>query len=239
MTDDKKPGCLAPFLRLFQKTPRSATQDEFTPFSLPADKAEVLPYFLRDDFLSAAEGSFYRVLKSVVGDNLIICPKVSLADIFYVSRPDIHMAYVNKINRKHVDFVLCNPETLKPVIAIELDDASHRRPDRIERDEFVDQVFTTGGLPLLHVPVQRAYSAQELKNLLRQVFAGQQQKTDAEPAIPVIQADTPEPPLCPNCGERMVLRTAQRGSNAGQQFYGCPNYPKCQKIIALGKKERA
>ncbi|NLF86464.1 MAG: hypothetical protein GX571_10215 [Lentisphaerae bacterium] len=28
----------------------------------------------------------------------------------------------------------------------------------------------------------------------------------------------------------MVLRTARRGSNAGNQFWGCSNYPRCRHI---------
>ncbi|MDD2467993.1 MAG: DUF2034 domain-containing protein [Desulfobulbus sp.] len=37
----------------------------------------------------------------------------------------------------------------------------------------------------------------------------------------------PAKTLCPSCGAEMVLRTAQKGSNAGQQFWGCSKYPKC------------
>lgn len=33
---------------------------------------------------------------------------------------------------------------------------------------------------------------------------------------------------CPKCGGKLVLRTARKGSNAGSQFYGCSNYPKCK-----------
>ena len=46
-------------------------------------------------------------------------------------------------------------------------------------------------------------------------------------------ADAPAP-ICPKCGARMVLRTAARGPNAGGQFYGCANYPKCREVIAVG-----
>ncbi len=35
---------------------------------------------------------------------------------------------------------------------------------------------------------------------------------------------------CPLCGGRLVLRTATRGPNAGNQFWGCSNYPKCRYI---------
>jgi len=34
-------------------------------------------------------------------------------------------------------------------------------------------------------------------------------------------------PVCPDCGADMKLRTAKRGPNPGQKFWGCPNYPKC------------
>lgn len=36
--------------------------------------------------------------------------------------------------------------------------------------------------------------------------------------------------VCPRCGKNMVLRTAKKGANAGQQFYGCSNYPQCRYI---------
>ena len=35
---------------------------------------------------------------------------------------------------------------------------------------------------------------------------------------------------CPKCGNNLVLRTAKKGANAGNQFYGCSNYPKCRYI---------
>ena len=38
---------------------------------------------------------------------------------------------------------------------------------------------------------------------------------------------TLEAPGCPRCGETMVLKTAERGSYAGQQFWACPRFPKC------------
>lgn len=39
--------------------------------------------------------------------------------------------------------------------------------------------------------------------------------------------------LCPRCKGKLVLRTATKGDNAGKQFYGCTNYPKCKYIQNL------
>ena len=35
---------------------------------------------------------------------------------------------------------------------------------------------------------------------------------------------------CPRCGGKLVLRTAKKGENAGNQFYGCSNFPECRYI---------
>lgn len=37
--------------------------------------------------------------------------------------------------------------------------------------------------------------------------------------------------ICPRCGSKLVLRTAQKGANAGNQFYGCSAFPKCRFIL--------
>ena len=34
--------------------------------------------------------------------------------------------------------------------------------------------------------------------------------------------------LCPRCGKELVLRTARRGAGAGEQFWGCSQFPRCR-----------
>ena len=41
------------------------------------------------------------------------------------------------------------------------------------------------------------------------------------------------PPSCPRCGSRMVRRTARRGRNAGNDFFGCSRYPNCTKTKSI------
>lgn len=44
---------------------------------------------------------------------------------------------------------------------------------------------------------------------------------------------TPAPqPSCPTCGAKMVERTARKGKNAGQTFWGCSTYPACRGVRA-------
>lgn len=40
-----------------------------------------------------------------------------------------------------------------------------------------------------------------------------------------------EAPLCPVCGSVMVLRQARSGTQQGRTFWGCPNFPTCNKTL--------
>ncbi len=41
-------------------------------------------------------------------------------------------------------------------------------------------------------------------------------------------------PACPRCGADMVRRTAMKGKNAGQEFWGCSGFPKCWGVLQDG-----
>lgn len=237
MNTSSNPGCLAAIMRLFGVHPKPPP---VVITNLPADsETDLFPYRLRDDFLSVAEQSFYLVLKNVLGEYLTICPKVSLADIFFVMRPNENMSAYNRINRKHVDFLVCEPKSMKPRFAIELDDRSHQRPDRDERDDFVDSVFIAANLPLIRITARNGYNTAELGALIKQTLRdGNSSLQDQKPfheidvPLPAPQEQPPDLiPYCPKCGEQMVLRTAHQGAQTGKQFFGCPNYPKCRTVI--------
>jgi len=187
------------------------------------------PYLLRDDFLSPTEQSFYLVLKHTVSDWALICPKVSLGDLFYVksTNPSKFRSYTNRIDRKHVDFLLCDPKTVKPLLGIELDDKSHQKRDRRAKDKFVEKVYRAAKLPLVRIQARRMYSTSELNSLLRQHIDFNEVETPNQPANKENQKSTP---LCQKCGNEMVLRAANSGANQGKQFWGCPDYPRCRGI---------
>jgi len=202
------------------------------------------PYKLRDDFLSPAELNFYRVLVSVANDWTVLCTKVNLADLFYPQTGDHgqNQTYRNKIDRKHVDFLLCDPATMRPLLGIELDDSSHNRSDRQTRDKFVDGVFAAAGLSLLHIPVTQNYSLPKIRAMVRSKAGladeGQVSNPQSAPQTEVTEIATKKAggtavPSCPQCNAPMVLRTAQKGSNAGKSFWGCSHYPDCRGIRQL------
>ena len=52
-------------------------------------------------------------------------------------------------------------------------------------------------------------------------------------ASPTPQVTSTSSPVCPRCGSPMVLRTASKGANAGNRFWGCSNYPNCRGIVSM------
>ena len=42
------------------------------------------------------------------------------------------------------------------------------------------------------------------------------------------QAAKTAAPSCPKCTQPMVRHTARKGANAGQEFWGCSDYPRCR-----------
>ncbi len=193
-----------------------------------------LPYRLRDDFLSPAERSFYQVLKGAVGSWADVCPKVNLADLFYVSTkdPGEWRALTNRIDRKHVDFVLCDPRSATPLVAVELDDRTHGRRERRARDRFVDRVFEAAGLPLVRIRARAGYNPAELDAALRRAAGlspeaeegGEAREAKQEPTRP-----------CPKCGGELVVRKAKSGPNRGRPFWGCLNFPRCRFVEPIGE----
>jgi hypothetical protein len=126
------------------------------------------PYRKVDSLLTAAERSFYGVLLKAVDGETLVFAKVRLADVLWLPRDTRdRQAHHNRIISKHLDFVLCSRDTLAPRLAIELDDSSHSRPARRERDSFVDAALSAAGLPLLRVPVRRGYSPHDLGEMIR------------------------------------------------------------------------
>lgn len=47
------------------------------------------------------------------------------------------------------------------------------------------------------------------------------------------QAEMPEiEPLCPICSQKMIKRTAKKGRNAGNIFWGCSQFPNCRGVVS-------
>jgi hypothetical protein len=98
--------------------------------------------------------------------------------------------------------------------------AEHVRQIKAEHSEYGSTVTKLAAKPAQSAPATNAEGK----------FASQEEK-------PCQETKMSEAILCPKCGVPMVRRKAVRGKNAGNEFYGCPNYPHCHEIINIAPQE--
>ena len=98
------------------------------------------------------EKDAYQKLKPIAEKlGYTVFAKVRLLDLVEpIKRNKKYKTYFWKIQAKHVDFVLCDCKLVARYI-IELDDSSHNTQDRIERDNFVDEVVESVGYKIIRV----------------------------------------------------------------------------------------
>lgn len=171
------------------------------------------PYVKKGPLLTPAERSFLGVLEKVVDNRCRIYAQVRLADIVSIragTDKRQRQFALNRITSKHVDFVVCDRNTLDIWCAIELDDSTHGREDRKTRDLFVDEVFKAAKLPLVRIVTRAAYQPDEVRNALKSAIGPMLAETSlndspatAEGAANVI-------------GSKLVLRRKTASAGADQ-----------------------
>jgi very-short-patch-repair endonuclease len=103
-------------------------------------------------FLSRAEHECHDALVQAVGKDYLIFAQVHLPTIVDHKVPgQSWIGAFRHINGKSVDFVLCDRAYIAPKLAIELDDQTHERSDRQDRDHEVERILKTAGVPLLRL----------------------------------------------------------------------------------------
>jgi hypothetical protein len=182
----------------------------------PKEPDDRLPYRLREQFMSTPELALFRTLQEMVGRRYVICPKVGLNDIFYIVRPN-----------ENVHFFLCDPNTFKPAIGVELVKPVAKNETR-EADQFMQDLFLSAGIPLVHIPSSERYVQHDVAELFQLAVL---KVKDSAPLRATTKSDSV--PMCPVCGRMMVLRIHRDGPNNGKKFYGCMDSPKCNGVVMI------
>ncbi len=130
-------------------------------------------YNRKNFFLTRAEHECYDALVEAVGMAYRIFAQVHLpALVNHTVRGQDWRAALAHINRKPVDFVLCDKAYLSPKLAIELDDKSHERPDRQERDREVERILREAGVPLLRLENNGSFNPNDLARRIKEALGG-------------------------------------------------------------------
>ncbi|MFG6179689.1 DUF2726 domain-containing protein, partial [Halomonas sp. THAF12] len=136
-------------------------------------RARRLPYVRHETLNTDAEQTFAKTLERVVGDRYRLSYKVRMADVIGVrfkrrgKNDKQWWRAFRKISSKHLDVIVSAPHGGHIYLAIELDDSSHARRSRRQRDEFVNQALQDAGVTLVRFRARQFYKAKEVRELLR------------------------------------------------------------------------
>lgn len=115
-------------------------------------KPDITKLYRSKPVLTDREYEFYCRLRELADRyELRIFTKVRLADLVEPKEKldkSLWWECFNKIKAKHIDFALADYDT-NIILLIELDDSTHARADRAERDRFVDAVLDNTGYILI------------------------------------------------------------------------------------------
>lgn len=120
--------------------------------ALSDTRKKVYTYTKKPKIMTEHEYSFYKILNEAVGQNYYILAQAHLsAFLAENAKGRNRWAAFRHVNGKSVDFLLCDKQTLEPLLAIELDDKTHEQSDRVLRDAEVENILASVHLPLLRM----------------------------------------------------------------------------------------
>ncbi|MFT3951997.1 MAG: DUF2726 domain-containing protein [Oscillospiraceae bacterium] len=130
-------------------------EDSFQTNETTSTKQDYTLQYQRKNILTGNEWNFYiRTLKDYANkNNLCVLTKIRLADLVEtlptLPQKQSYGAF-QKIKAKHIDFALATPENLEIVLLIELNDNSHNKYSRQNRDKFVFDVLRNCGYNMIY-----------------------------------------------------------------------------------------
>lgn len=170
--------------------------------------------YKRTKLLTDAELQLFHFMENNLCqiDRITILAKVRLADIAEVdTRVTLKKEFLWKITNKHVDFLICDKNTLDIICAVELDDYTHETQEAKERDIFIMQVLDAVGIKTVRIRTKiRAIEKRDLvlvDDYINRKLA----------------------PKCPYCGKQMYPKE----SRTGHRFYACEDFINCRRTIDI------
>jgi len=125
---------------------------------------EWTPFYLKQSTMNNSEQAFFINLNKQLGLEYIILSKVRIEDFVGVKRERLskgeRFGFRNRIKSRHVDFLICDLNTTRPLMVVELDGSSHNNYKRRERDNRLNEIYKEINLEYEHIKVGSSFEEQ-------------------------------------------------------------------------------
>lgn len=127
------------FLSILSSVGSSSSKKDFSP-------SGDLPFYPKRPLSQVEQILYFRMIDAL--PEFVVLSQVQLSRFMGVKKGYPFNMFNNLINRKSVDFLVCT-KSFDIVAAVELDDSSHSRPDRIKADAVKDRSIHSAGLRIV------------------------------------------------------------------------------------------
>lgn len=132
-------------------------------------KKKEAQYYLKDALLTPTEIEYYDIIARAVAGKFFILPQINLASIIDKKGGGNFRSELFR----NIDFGIFDAD-FKPLLLIEINDNTHFRKDRQERDEKVGKICKKAGIPLLTFWVKDGVNPEQItkkvQNALRRYY---------------------------------------------------------------------
>lgn len=123
-------------------------------------------YALKSSLVTENERKYLNCIRSVLPENCLVQVQANLAT--FITRTD-HARYQNELYR-NVDFLITDL-SYRPLVAVEINDQTHQREDRKERDRKVANICEEAGIPLITLWTSYGVNPEYIKSRIEEAVA--------------------------------------------------------------------
>ena len=140
--------------------------------------SEVWPFYAKKPLSQPEQVLYFRLMEAL--PEHIILAQVQLSRFLGVKKGHSYQSWSNRINRMSADFVVCNKDS-SILAVIELDDATHQKPDRQAADMKKDKALASAEIKIIR---WQAKSIPDISIIKTALLPNPSFKQDAQKPIP-------------------------------------------------------
>lgn len=133
-------------------------------------------YEVRPRFLSEVELQVYRLLCAAAGDRALVCPKPRVFEALRMLDAAAHLEDALRIDRKHIDFLLVDPDSGRPLCAIQVDIWDEELQGYRLRETLLEEAFRRARLPVAYVLSDQLPPVSQLAQTIDELFSVRERK---------------------------------------------------------------
>lgn len=165
-----------------------------------SDNGVSFPYRQKPQLFTPVEHSFLKLIEQAAGQEFRIVCRVRLSDVITVrqqaNKKSARSAHTRAASRQ-LDFVLCDREDMRPILAIDLVHSQGKDGYKSQKDWFVTGALDAAGVPHARIKVKSGYSVEDIRECLENKLVPYRRMQQKLAQLPTHNPKTPKRPTRP------------------------------------------